>query len=157
MGSSDGLGRSHPVRSTPQMDRGIGTSLQLKLHRVFSRLLGEPDKTNTLKTLHPLSPRTSGTPLFACLGLSKKIIGHDLSRPERSPRDSKHKRSETCRNGTSVMFDPVQLRRTVWKPSLLRSWSTNPTFAESQSRKLHASKAERHCPHSLATTFTTSA
>ena len=37
--------------------------------------------------------------------------------------------------GTSVMFDPVQLRRTVCKPSLLRSWSTNPTFAESQSRK----------------------
>ena len=83
MGSLGGTGRSHPVRAPPKVDPGIAGqachSSSIGSVLAFPGYLTGP--TLRKHSVHFLSALRA-LPLFACLGLSMKIIGHDLSRPK---------------------------------------------------------------------------
>ena len=133
------------------------------------RLLGELGRTNTPKTLRPLSPRTSGTPTLRLLGVEHENNRSRSFSPERNPRDSKHKRSETCpESGPRLCLTPSSCEGRCGN---LRFLGVGPPTRLSRSpnlEKLHASKARetlsafvgdhilQPCPERLGRTLPTS-
>ena len=159
MGSSDGLGRSHPVRPTPQMDQGIAgqayNSSSIGSVLAFSESLAGP--TLRKHSVHFL-PALRALPLFACLGLSMKIIDHDLSRPNEVLVIQDTNVREHVRNRDLGNVRPRPVAKDGVETFAFEELVNQPDFCGVPiSKNFMHLKRERHCPHSLATTFSASA